>query len=85
MWYIYIHIYVYAWYIYFFSNTDRPRHYHTNSSKSERQIPYDITYMQNLNHNTNEHIYETKIDSQMYKTGVSLPRGKWMGREGLKV
>ena len=30
----------------------------------ERQIPYDITYMWKLKYNTNEHIYETKTDSQ---------------------
>ena len=35
-------------------------------SKSERarQIPYDITYMWNLQCDTNEHIYETETDSQ---------------------
>ena len=35
--------------------------YHTNLSKSERerQIPC-ITYMLNLKHDTNEHIYKTK-------------------------
>ena len=27
---------------------DGPRNYHTKRSKSERQIPYDITYMWNL-------------------------------------
>ena len=48
------------------SNMDGPRDYHTKWSKSERerQIPYDITYMWNLNYNTNEHIYETETDSQ---------------------
>ena len=35
---------------------------HTKRSKSERerQIPYDITYMWNLNYDTNEHIYSTE-------------------------
>ena len=43
---------------------DGPRDYHTKGSKSERerQIPYDITYMRNLKHDTNQHIYETKTD-----------------------
>ena len=38
------------------SNIDGPRDYHTKQSKSdgERQIPYDITYMWNLKHDTNE-------------------------------
>ena len=34
-------------------------------SERERQIPYDITYMWNLKYDTNEHIYETKADSQI--------------------
>ena len=39
--------------------------YHTKWSKSERekQIPYDITYMQNLKYDTNEPIYKTETDS----------------------
>ena len=45
-------------------NTDGPRDYHTKWSKSERQIPYDITYMWNLKHSTNELIYKTETDSQ---------------------
>ena len=38
------------------SNMDEPRYYDTKWSKSERerQVPYDITYMWNLNHNANE-------------------------------
>ena len=45
---------------------DGPRDYHTKQSKSERerQIPYVITYMWNLNYDTNEHIYETETDAQ---------------------
>ena len=30
----------------------------------KRKIPYDITYLWNLKHNTNELIYETETDSQ---------------------
>ena len=41
------------------------RDYHSKPSKSERekQMPYDITYMQNLNYDTNEPIYETGTES----------------------
>ena len=34
------------------------------SKVSQRQIPYDITYMCNLKYDTNEFIYETETDSQ---------------------
>ena len=46
------------------SNMDIPRDYHAKWSKSdrERQILYDITYMWNLKHNTNESAF--KADSQ---------------------
>ena len=45
---------------------DRPRDYHTkcNMSERQRQIPYDITYMWNLEYDTNELIYKTETDSQ---------------------
>ena len=36
------------------------------SEVRERQIPYDITYMWNLKYATNEPIYETATDSQIY-------------------
>ena len=35
-----------------------------SKSERERQIPYDITYMQNLNYGTYEPIYKTQTDSQ---------------------
>ena len=43
------------------SNIDGPRDYHTkrNKSKTEIQIPYDITYMWNLKYDINEFIYKT--------------------------
>ena len=44
---------------------DATRDDHTKWSKSERerQIPYDISYMWNLNYATNEPIYETETES----------------------
>ena len=41
---------------------DASRDNHIKSER-ERQIPYDI-YMWDLKYYTNEHIYETEIDSQ---------------------
>ena len=46
---------------------DGPGDYHTKWSKSdrERQISYDIAYMQNLKKiDTSEFIYKTETDSQ---------------------
>ena len=34
-------------------------------SERERQVIYDITYMWNLNYDTNELIYRTETDSQI--------------------
>ena len=70
MWYIYIQWNIShqkEWNNAICSNMDGPRDYHTKGSKSERgrQIPYDITYMWNLKYDTNQHIYETKTDSQI--------------------
>ena len=33
------------------------------SQKEKRQIPYDVTYVWNLNYGTNERIYKTETDS----------------------
>ena len=49
-------------------------------SERGRQIPYDITYMQNLKYGTNEPIYKTEIDSQTQKSNLSLPEGKDWGK-----
>ena len=48
------------------SNTDGPWGYHTKWSKldRERQKSYDITYMCNVKHDTNDLIYKTETDSQ---------------------
>ena len=37
---------------------------HTKGSMwdRERQIPYDITYMESMKIDTNEHIYETEVN-----------------------
>ena len=53
-------------------NTDTTGDYRTKQSKSERerQIPYDITYMWRLKYDTNEHIFETKTDSQTQRTDL---------------
>ena len=42
-------------------------------------IPYDITYMWNLQHGTDKLVYET--DSQTQKSNLRLPKGK--GSEGM--
>ena len=57
-------------------------------SERERQISHEITYMQNLKYDTNEHIYETELDSQTQRTDSWLPRvsgggEKWIGSLGL--
>ena len=50
-----------------YGNMDGPRDYHTKWSKldKDRQILYDITYMWDLEYDTNELIYETEIDSEI--------------------
>ena len=57
-------------------------------SERERQIPYNIIYMWNLNYGTNEPIYKTETDSQSWRTDLWLPRGEgvrvgWTGSLGL--
>ena len=47
-------------------------------SETERQIPYDITYMWNLKYDTNELIYR-----QTQKTKLWLPKGKTVGAGGI--
>ena len=50
------------------NNMDGPRDYHTKWKKSdrERQMSYDITYMQNLKKKgTNEFIYKSETNSQI--------------------
>ena len=54
------------------------------SDDRERQIPYDMTYMWNLENNTDEFIYKTETDSQSQTTDLELPKGK-RGRDELGV
>ena len=58
---------------------DGSRDYHTKRSKSERKIPYNITYMWNLRYDMNELIYNTETDSQREQT-CGCQRGKGMGQ-----
>lgn len=66
-------------------NTDGPRGYPTKQSGSERdrQIPYDIIYMQNLKSDTNEPIHE--MESQTQKTDLRVPGGGGKGSDRLAV
>ena len=50
-------------------------------SQTERQMPYDITYMWNLKYDTNELIYKTETDSQTWKTNLQLPKGMGVVRK----
>ena len=45
-------------------------------SDRERQTPYDITYMCNLNYDTNELIYKTEIDSQDIENKLMVTKGE---------
>ena len=56
------------------------RDYQTKWSKSEtqRQIPYNITYMWNLKYDTKEPACETETKPRMYRIDWSLPGGgRW--------
>ena len=48
------------------------------SEASQKQISYNITYMQNLNNDTNE-LYKSETDSEIQKTNLWLPKGKGCG------
>ena len=39
--------------------------HHTKRISKIRQIPYDVTYMWDLEYDTNKHMYETETDSQI--------------------
>ena len=63
------------------SNVGGPRDYHTKRRKSDRarQMPCDITGMQNLKYGTNELSCKTQRDSQLQGTKLWLPRGGGWG------
>ena len=42
------------------------------SEASQKQISYNITYMWNLNNDTNELTYKTETDSEIQKTNLRL-------------
>ena len=48
-------------------------------------MPYDSAHMQNLKYDTNEPIYETKIDSQTQRADLWLPGGGGGGRMSGKL
>jgi len=60
-------------------NATRDDHTKWSQSERERQTPYDISYMWNLEYNTNKLIYETK-KSQTEWTDWWLPRGRGSGK-----
>ena len=45
-------------------------------SQTEKDIPYDITYMWNLKNNTNELICKTETDSRYRKQTYDYQRGR---------
>ena len=51
-----------------------------SKSERQRQIPYDITYVWNLQYDRNDLIYETETESDI-ETDFWLPRGRAMGKE----
>ena len=53
-------------------NMDRPRDYHTKWSKSdrERQISYDITYMQNLKKMIQMNLFIKQQQSHRYRKQI---------------
>ena len=52
---------------------DGPTEYHTKQSNSERQLPYDGTYMWNLKYDVNEPVCETEAESYI-RIDWQLPR-----------
>ena len=54
---------------------------HNKWKKSEREIPYNITYIWNLINGTNESIYIKETYSWTWRIDLQLPRGgeEWDG------
>ena len=65
------------------SNMDATADYHSkwNKSERERQIPYDVAYMWNLKHGTNEPMKQKQTE----RADLWLPRGGRWVRGGLGV
>ena len=42
-------------------------------------MPYDITYMWNLKHGTNEPIYKMETNLHTWRMGLWLQKGSWGG------
>ena len=61
------------------NNTDGPRDYHAKCGQSERQIPYNITYMWNLKCGTNDPI---KTEIHHKQSRLVFAEGKGMGWTG---
>ena len=56
---------------------DGSRDDHTKQSKSERQKPYNFTFMWNIKYDTNKFIHETETDSYREHTLViAIVEGK---------
>ena len=68
------------------SNMGANRDSHTKRGKSERerQIPYDRTYMWNINYGTDEPAYRKETDPQTQSTDLGLPSEGvgWTGSMG---
>ena len=52
---------------------------------SQRNVPNNVTCMQNLKYNTNELIYKAETDSQTQRMNLWLPEGKGVGRNSQGV
>ena len=56
---------------------------HTKQNKSERQIPYDITYIWNLIYGISKPIHRKETNSWTWRKDLWLPRGRegvgWTG------
>ena len=63
------------------SNVDATRDYHTDWSKTERERPYDITYMWNLKHDTNEPSMKQKQNHRHREQMVAKEVGGGRGME----
>ena len=50
------------------------------SEVSQRQMSYDITYVESYKNDTNELIYKTETDSHISKSNLWLPKGKCVSK-----